>query len=241
MLLLDREFSDTQLHALSSEADLRNIGKNVWPRVLSHCRADELRLYHITLPSLDGIERLTSTRKLNLEWATKIDEVSPVFRMTNLTSLSIFDFPKLKNLSGIEALTKLLEFQLSGSRGATTPALRLTSIKPVVELPNLVSFSLQNAKIDDDDVTCLADCKTLRSLILSNQFEKGQIAYLAKRLNSQLEKPLSSRFESSSFCASCGKPKHMFVGRKMPILCSGCDAARFQKLDEEFDRLVQQA
>src|SRR5512141_2503480 len=101
MLLLDRPFEEAQLRA-NAELDLRNIGPKVWPVILSECHAADLRLYHITLNSLDGIERLVSVRRLILEWATKISDISPAYKLRHLASLSIFDFARLRHLDGIE-------------------------------------------------------------------------------------------------------------------------------------------
>ena len=72
------------------------------------CRASDLSLYHLTLSSLEGIECLVNTRQLTLEWASKIDDLGPVFRLHQLTSLSIFDFPKLRHLDGIASLAEPL-------------------------------------------------------------------------------------------------------------------------------------
>ncbi|MGZ8271861.1 MAG: hypothetical protein ACXW1T_11570 [Methylophilus sp.] len=240
MLLLNQDFSDDLLSSLMT-ADLRNISKSAWQRVLSHCNATELRLYHLTLENLDGIEKLSNTEKLVLEWATKIERLEPIFHLNNLTSLSVSDFPKIRNITGIDKLTKLSELQLSGNLGSMNPPLRLTSIKPVSEIPNLTSFSLLNAKLDDDDVTAIAECKMLRHLNLSNQFERKQLAYLAKHLNGQLEHPLPSYRESSLTCPKCNEKKFMFTGRKMPFLCQKCDSHRFNKLHNEFEELVNAA
>lgn len=240
MLLLDRPFEETALSA-ASQLDLRNIGPKIWPMVLSNCRTTDLRLYHITLPSIEGIERLASIKHLTLEWATKVSDVSPIFKLTGLTNLSIFDFPKLRQLEGIEALSSLCELSLSGSRGALTPKLKLTSIEPVARLRGLISFSLANAQLDDDDITPLARCKTLKHLNLSNQFERSQVAYLANRLNSQLVEPLSAYRETHIPCESCGANKSMFTGRRMPILCRSCDENRFQRHIAEFEQVVHGA
>jgi len=54
---------------------LRNVSAGVWPRVISHCKARDVRLYHITLQSLDGTQRLSAAEKLTLEWANKIADL----------------------------------------------------------------------------------------------------------------------------------------------------------------------
>ena len=240
MILLNKDFSDEQLSAATT-ADLRNVGKAVWQRLLTNCKANDLRLYHITLESLEGINALTKTERLALEWANKVERLDPVFQMSNLSALSVFDFPKLRDLTGIELLGKLTELNLSGNRGALTPPLHLTSIRPISRISNLASFSLGNAKLDDDDITPLAECAKLRQLKLSNQFDRKQCAYLAKRLNHQLENPIQSHWESQILCRKCNGRITRFTGRKMPSLCQVCDADRFIKAQQEFEALVREA
>jgi len=240
MLLLDKEFTNEQL-SVTETADLRNVSAAVWDRVTSYCQAQQLRLYHIKLNNLDGIQRLTKTTHLPLDWATKIESLAPVYQMTQLEYLSVADFSKLSDISGINSLNSLTELHLSGNRGSLSPKLRLASIAPVIDLDNLVSFGLANASLDDDDITPLASCSKLRHLHLSNQFDRKQVAFLAKRLNHQLKKPLTSNFSVGIPCSKCGKEKFMFIGRRMPCLCKVCDAVRFVKLDLEFTELVNKA
>ncbi|WP_220800377.1 hypothetical protein [Mitsuaria sp. WAJ17] len=240
MLLLDNDYSERQLSE-SLELDLRNIGSKVWHKVLSNCRASNLRLYHITLSALDGIESLTATRTLELEWATKIETLLPVFAMRRLESLSIYDFPKLRELDGIEELSELKELKLSGSRGALTPKLRLQSIAPVCKIQNLTSLALTNLALGDDDVAKIAKCTQLRHLKLSNQFERAQVAYLAKHLNEQLVEPLTSHVVSGIKCKTCDGNLAMFIGRRVPMLCQTCNRKQFTRYVDEFSQLVASA
>lgn len=240
MILVNEPFSD---EALGNHPflDLRNIGTAAWPRLLKNCRAHELSLYHITLKSPDGIESLGETRELTLEWATKIARLDPVFRLSHLTKLSVYDFPKLRALTNVEQLHELTELNLSGSRGAIDPPLRLTTIDPVKRIPNLISFSLGNARIDDDDITCLADCAKLRYLYLSKNFDRSQFAFLAARLNHRLETPITAQVATNLACEHCGCCKAMFFGRRMPFLCPACNEAKFEVLEREFEELINNA
>ncbi|HMC97424.1 MAG TPA: hypothetical protein VKG92_07225, partial [Flavobacteriales bacterium] len=211
----------------------------VWPTVLAECRPTVLSLYHITLSSLEGIERLNTVTRLTLEWATKITDLAPVFELHKLNSLSIFDMPKVRYLDGIEALTGLTELKLSGNQGSGTPHLQLASISSVTKLPGLTRFALLNARLDDDDLTPLVRCGNLKHLHLANMFERAQFAYLAKHLNGQLQEPITAFSGSNVECDTCGADKSMFTGRRMPFLCKTCDAARFDKYRSEFERLVR--
>lgn len=240
MILVNKEFSDEAL-ANNPSLDLRNVGVAVWSRILRRCRAQDLRLYHITLKSLDGIEALSETKELALEWATKIEQLDAIYHLLQLSKLSVYDFPKLRSLAGIERLNELSELNLSGSRGAINPPLNLSTLEPITRIPNLLSFSLANARLEDDDITCLSKCSKLRHIYLSNNFDRRQFAILAKHLNQQLITPIKSHITTNQPCNKCGERKFIFRGRGMPILCRVCDEERFQKPEQEFDRLTHEA
>lgn len=240
IVLLNQPFSD-EIISGSNELDLRNIGPIAWPRVLGHCRATELRLYHLTIKSLDGIERLTQTKELSLEWATKIEELKPIFQLTTLHKLSVFDFPKIKALNGIEQLNNLVELNISGNLGSLNPPLNINSIEPVTLLTNLSSFSMRNTNLLDDDIRFLSKCSNLKHLNLSNKFDRKQFAFLAKVLNSQLQEPIRAYSATTMRCGHCGNNKVMFTGRKMPFLCQKCDLRKFEKHENEFKEMVESA
>ena len=228
------------LFSLSGPLELRNIDDRAFRQIASGCQASVLRLYHLSVKALEGIENLRTVSDLTLHWATKITSLKPVFGMTWLRRLEIFDLPRLKDIEGIEALTELNEFSANGGMGKP---LRLASLSPLAALSSLTRFTLINAQITDDDITVLAKLPRLRHLNLSNQFEREQVAFLAKKLNPQLETPLSAHVETHLACAQCGTLRCMFTGRRIRnnFLCRQCEPARFEKLANEFQRLVDAA
>ena len=181
------------------------------------------------------------TKRLSLEWANKVTTLRPVFDMTWLSTLSVSDFPKVSDIDGIAALNDLVELSLSGNQGSLSPPLKIKSIAPVTELQKLEHFSLSVARLGDDDITPLASLGSLRQLNLSNQFDRTQFAFLAKRLNAQLENKIEACSATNQACQKCGLAKYMFTGRKQPILCRHCDAPRFTKLTDQFLALVAAA
>lgn len=239
ILCLDGQFSEQEL-AERDQLDLRNVSAKIWPAVLSRCKAKELRLYNLKLASLEGIDRLTNTRRLTLEWATKIETLGPVSRLGGLTHLAIGDFPRLRRLDGLEQLCELTELRLSGSQGGGSP-LRLESIEPITRISKLTRLSLANAKLQVDDITSLVRCKHLRHLSLTNQFDRSQVAFLASRLNEQLVEPLTAYVKTHLRCMKCNGLTSMFTGRRMPFLCPACDAPRFEKLARQFDQMMNDA
>ena len=229
MVLMDSDFPEESLRE-ESALDLRNIKDAAWGIILSTCRAADLHLYHIMVQSLDGIERLRNTSCLSMMWANKISNLAPVFQMVWLKKLSVSDFPRLRCIDGIEALQDLEELDLSGNLGSLQPPLRLTSVRPIEKLSNLEKLTLANIRLENDDITFLASLSKLRDLFLSNQFERKQFAYLAKRLNGQLDGPTQPSTKTNISCRRCPNPLYHFTGQRMPILCKVCDHDRFNKL-----------
>lgn len=240
MLLLDKEF-DAAAIPDAEELDIRNIGERDWEIVLRARRVARLSLYHITSLALPNLGTLTSVRSLSMNWATKVANIEPVFRMTGLTSLAISDFPKLQCIDGIGQLSGLNELHLSGNLGSLSPPLSLESIGPAADLPFLEVFSLRNARLADDDIAILSRCRRLRRLELSNQFEKRQFAYLAKCLNHQLDEPIRAHHDTGMGCGTCGRNMQRVTGRRGGFLCGACDSKRLQKAEAEFAALVDTA
>jgi hypothetical protein len=237
IVLMDRDYSQDSLRETEA-LDLRNIKWTVWETILSTCKASDLRLYHIMMESLDGIERLQATSRLSMEWANKITELTQVFQMVWLKYLFISDFPRLTNIDGIEALQRLTELHLSGNRGSLHPPLRMVSVEPIARLPNLEKLTLVNIRLENDEIGFLGAFPRLRELTLSNSFDRKQFAYLAKRLNPQLDLPISASRRMNLPCPKCGQSLSYFIGKRMPTLCATCDSDRFKKFTLQFEDLM---
>ena len=234
---MDRAYSLEQLSEKEA-LDLRNINAAAWKMICSECVAIDLSLYHVTGTTLEGIDGLGNTLSLAMEWANKVESLSPVFRMVWLKRLFVSDFPSLRSIEGIDSLQELHYLYLSGNRGSLHPALRLASLKPIARLAKLETLSVFNVKLEDDDVTPIASLSNLRDLTISSRFERKQLAFLANRLNPQLAQPITAYSEVNLVCKECGGPLYVFVGRRMPILCKTCKMEKFEKLSLQFDTLV---
>jgi hypothetical protein len=237
IVLMDRDYSPDVLDEKGA-LDLRNIRQAAWEQIILRCKSVSLRLYHLIFPSLDGSERLESTASLSMEWANKIPDLGPVFKMSWLRSLFVSDFPRLSNIAGIEALQDLRTLHLSGNRGSLQPPLRLSSLQPIAELSNLEELAVLNVRLQDDDITFLASLPKLRELTLSNSFDRKQFAFLASKLNAQLNSPISASREMNLPCTKCGKPLSCFIGKRQPSVCKNCDRTRFERLTTEFQEIM---
>ncbi|KAA6461796.1 leucine-rich repeat domain-containing protein [Acidobacteria bacterium AB60] len=239
--LMDRGFSP-DIFREQGALDLRNVGDEAWRVIVASCRAKDLRLYHLLVGSLSGIEQLTSTLALEIVWANRLTDIEPVFKMHWLERLSLSDFPNLHSIDGIESLEGLVELHLSGNLGSLHPPLRLQSVKPISHLSKLEKLELSNIRLQDRDISLVGSSfPNLRRLRLSNEFEREQFAFLAKKLNAQLETPIEAYAELNASCRECGGPQYLFKGRRMPLLCRNCDHARFEKYLRAFEQMVQKS
>lgn len=237
IVLMDRSYSKEVLQAGAS-LDLRNIKDSAWHDVVSKCKATDLRLYHLMVRFLDGIERLHGTTKLRAEWANKVSDLAPIFRMTWLESLFLSDFPLVREIEGIEGLTALTELHLSGNRGSLRPPLRISSIKPIATLSKLRKLTLENVRLGDADISCISSLPALTDLCLPYKFDRTQFAFLAKRLNPQLAVPISASGELKIMCRTCGAMLSAFRDKRVLVICRNCESAKFEKLTVQFENLV---
>ncbi len=213
MIYMEPGFSQETLEQADA-LDLRSIGDKAWNAIISRCKASDVRLYYLKIKSLEGIEKLRSTSILKIEYANKITDIKPVYKMDWLQTLHLYDLPKLRELDGIEALQNLTEVRLSGNRGSLDPPLRLQSIKPIAKLSNLRTLEITNTRLDDDDISLIATSfPNLRSLTLSGRFDRSQLAHIAGRLNAQLDEPYQASMEMNyAHCKKCNGNLSLFFG-----------------------------
>src|SRR5689334_1367125 len=161
--------------------------------------------------------------------------------MTWLKRLFVSDLPLLRNIEGIDSLQNLSYLRLSGNRGSLDPSLHLVSLKPIAGLAKLAKLTIANVRPDDDDITPIASVSNLRDLTISSKLEHKQLAFLAKRLNPQLVRPITAYLELNSVYPKCRGPLYVFIGRKMPLLCKTCKNEEFERLPLQFERLVAES
>lgn len=238
IVLADRPFSVADIQTTEA-LDVRNVSRKSWGTLLAHCAAKELRLYHVLLASLDGIERVRTATSFEIVWANKITDLAPVFRMERLERLTVSDLPQLRSLEGIEALGNLTEVDISGNCGSLSPPLRLASLKPLAKLAKLTKLLIFNVRLEDEEISFIGSAfPHLRSLdVWNHNVDRAQLAWIAGKLNPQLEQPISAHRKLSVPCKKCGGSLYRFVGYRMPIVCERCDETRFRKLVAEFELL----
>jgi hypothetical protein len=229
-ILLDRPFEVSDLEK-AEELDIRNISDKTFGAVLKARRCTFLSLYNLKVTDISGLEKLSSVRKLKINWATKIENIQVLGELSSLECLDLVDLPRLRDIGPLAQLGKLTELTLSG--GMWKP-IHLETLWPISKL-NLKKLSITNIKLDDDDIKIVAAISTLSEFDVSNQFPRDQYAYLAGKLNNRIKTKIEAYRKSPVSCSKCNAEKVMFMGRRMPFLCKVCENGKVERLSIEFE------
>ena len=92
------------------------------------------------LENLNGIELFTSLKTLEINYTSKILDISAIKDCPTLTSVTL-GYCNIQSLSGIEGLINLQTLNLNNNN--------ITNLKPLENLKNLTSLNLQNNAISD--------------------------------------------------------------------------------------------
>jgi hypothetical protein len=202
-------------------------------QIFSLCKPRFLSIYELKVNNLNILETLTETEVMVLRWNTKATKLWDIKLNINLKSLTIEDFSKLEDISVIEDAQGLEYFVIEGGMHNT---IRLNTISPLSKLQNLLYLRLANLKLEDDSLKPIGNLKKLKELMLSNQFETKEYAWLAAKLpNTQCDSfkayiNLRNRLSGNDV---------MVTGRRKPFLNSEKDGGKLQKYEQEFTRLVK--
>lgn len=197
-------------------------------------RLRALNLYQVGRADLSAVGRLRSVEHLLIGWANYLVDISWLSELPRLRTLVIEDAQRL-DLNTLPALPGLEAFQLGGG---IWKVLKLTSLEPIQRLPALKYLSLTSLTVGDGSLRPLGSLTRLESLHAANIFSIEESAWLAAQhpgvrspiLQPIFVEPMLDTGGNSLFpCSICGGPRLMPTGRRAPLLCPVCDAARIRK------------
>lgn len=183
-----------------------------------------------TLLTPYNIEHL---RHLIITWNTKVSDISPLSKLTQLETLVLSDTTKIVKLGPLQSLQQLSFLEFSG--GIWKPN-RPDSLEPIGDLTQLEALRLANLKIGDDSLRPIARCKALKALALSNQFATEEYAYLHSQMP-QTQCDYFAPYVTSP--GSVGDNDTMVIGRRKPFLNSRTDQKRLQGYADKYFALVE--
>ena len=160
-------------------ARLSSTNDKTFPAIASRLDVERLSIDEMRgadLSALAGCSRLTH---LSIDWATKLADLSVLAEFAALEFLEITDAPKIASIAPIGGLTNL---RWLCYRGGMENANRADTLAHLAGLSNLEALVLLNLKIDEGGLRPLAALTHLQELIVSNQFETADYAYLSVHL-----------------------------------------------------------
>lgn len=192
---------------------------------------EALHLYELRAKTLEPLRRCTHLRALAVHWAPKTTDLAPLGALSALETLMLVHTPKANDLAPLSALESLRGLEFSGGIWSKN---RAASLEPLGALRNLREIRLLNLKVDAGGLRPLAACPRLEDLVLSNQFETADYAFLAVRL---------PRARCAKFAPwvrlepAIGGKDTLVVGRRKPLLDSRADGARLRAYEAAFEDL----
>jgi hypothetical protein len=192
-----------------------------------------LHFYELRAADLSPLSAIRNLAHLKIHWNTKLRELHAIGQLQNLETVALVDLPKVKDLSPLTALSELAALEYSGGIWNRQHAV---SLDPIAALPKLEELALTNLRVESRGLRPLAQCRCLKTLVVSNQFETEDYAYLSVAL---------PQVQCGSF-APWVRVEHpngadtMITGRKKPFLNSKTEASRIASYEEAFRRLQAQ-
>lgn len=201
-------------------------------KIFSFVTPQFINVYQVLAKDLTILESLTNTETIVLRWNTKSDKLWNMSHNTGLKTLVIEDFPKITSIEAIASANYLEYLVLEG--GMWNP-LKLDTLKPLSELQMLKFLRLVNMHVREDGLRPIAVLKDLKELMLSNQFETIDYAYLSAKLpGTQCEyfKPYVK------YDKPIGDRDIMIIGKRKPFLNSLNDRTKIEKYERDFYKMV---
>lgn len=198
------------------------------------CQMPQLESLYIkwgAIRSLEPLLQLKQLRYLHLGSAPSAQPLSVLGHLTHLVDLEIENNPAVYDLRFLETLTGLESLAISGQRNSLKKV-KIKSVEPLRALKKLKRLMLSTLILEEPSLTAFTDLPQLKYLLLSNQFEMGEIARLAGQLpqvDCDLFEPVSEPYQGI-LCKGCKQSNGMVMltGKGQPWRCLHCQPGQIE-------------
>ncbi|MCL2797538.1 MAG: hypothetical protein FWD58_05750 [Firmicutes bacterium] len=199
---------------------IKSYGANIKCLNLARCKLVE------DFSALGTLENLVY---FSAEWNQRVTKLWDMSRNRSLLGLGLGGFTRLGSLEGIQSAPALKHFGI-GSFGMHSDGCALKSLSPLVGT-RLESFGFGTTAIEEKDIDIYSKIKTLKRLDFHPRFyTTEEIAYIVAR---------NPHLCGDSLRAHQPWGDSVFIsGTRKPRLDPKKDAARIQKYQAQFDKLV---
>jgi Leucine-rich repeat (LRR) protein len=130
------------------------------------CQMENLEVLNIwtsMVSDISAIKKLKNLRALYLSNFSQLEDISPLIELKSLESLSILASFKVSNYELIGKMSWLKSLELGGDSFAPKNIM-LQSLKPFIELSELIELDMSSASIIDKNYRPILDLKKLKRL-----------------------------------------------------------------------------
>ncbi|HZY39548.1 MAG TPA: hypothetical protein VFE53_22990 [Mucilaginibacter sp.] len=207
------------------DKDLQKILQYIQPKFIS--------IYQVLAQDLDILETLSNTETIVLRWNTKSERLWNMGHNNELRALTIEDFPKINSVEPIE---KALNLEYLVLEGGMWKPLKIETLKPLSKLKKLQFLRLANLHVKEDGLKPVAELTNLKELMLSNQFETSDYAYLSVKLP---HTKCDSFQPFIKYDKPIGNNDTVITGKRKPFLNYENDRAKIEKYSKDFYSMVK--
>jgi hypothetical protein len=166
----------------------------------------------LRVADLSPLGRFTQLEALEINWNTKVTDISFLTMLTHLRLLALVHCTKVHDLSPIGALRELEILDLGGGMWST---FRPETLAPLANLHKLRGLSLEAIRAGDESLAPVAGLGNLREIELSNQFPTEEYA----RLSVAFPNIACTHFQPYfDFSMGTGERQVMVTSKRGPVL-----------------------
>jgi hypothetical protein len=193
--------------------------------------APRMEFFDMRMASIVPLGSCRHLRHLAIRWNTRLTSLAPLAGLP-LQTLILDDTARLHDLAPLKELPQLRYFEFSGGLNRSNVA---KSLAPLADLKRLRHVRLLNLRVRSGGLEPLAQCRSLRELEVSNQFDIEDYARLAAKLprvKCAMFKPWVRRRYPEP-----GEDDLMLVGVRDAFVHSRRDRERVRRHEQRFSAL----
>ena len=191
-----------------------------------------------SISSFQNLNKLRSLRRLYLGSSSTLDNLDFFEGFDNLKWLEIHEQKNLNSLIGMEKLTSLKGFKMSGGIHGKQ---KINDVKPFHSLAELEYLNLASTYIASEDLSPICHLSKLEYLDLPIYYPMEEFANLFKALPN-CDHGIKAFRESDSTCTKCGNESMVYpMNKRSRQICKNCESEKIKKWEMKFESLIKTA
>lgn len=127
-------------------------------------------------PDISAVSRLSELEYLHIGSGAGVQSIEPLCSLTNLVVLSVENFQKIEDYSGLKQLTRLEMLYIAGD-GMAPKYIHIKDLDFLKEMPQLRLFSLLTARLRSKDVSPVLSLVNVENLTLMSSSKEVKALY----------------------------------------------------------------